>query len=34
MKFGSHKCGTTEEHFSRMLKKTVSKAAGELKPEA
>jgi hypothetical protein len=34
MKFGNHTCGTTGEHFSRMLKKTVSKAAGELKPEA
>jgi len=34
MKFESHTCVTTGEHFSRRLKKTVSKAAGELKPQA
>jgi hypothetical protein len=27
-------CGTTEEHSRKLLKKAVSKAAGELKPQA
>jgi hypothetical protein len=34
IEFRSRTCGTTEEHSRKLLKKAVSKAAGELKPEA